>query len=109
MGEELARLVRVHKLMDDPDLVGALQVMVGEDMFLLLHLTMFVGTLEAMCNEEQVSKLSVSCISSKPCSPSPRQHSGGHNVTESFHSCTPFFFLVSYMVCFCFFSSVLFG
>lgn len=53
VAEELARLARLHKLMDDPDLVGALQVMVGEDMFLLLHLTMFMGTLEAMCNEEQ--------------------------------------------------------
>lgn len=53
MAEELARLIREHKLIDDEAFVGALQVMVGEDMFLLLHLTMFICTLEAMCNEEQ--------------------------------------------------------
>ena len=54
IGAELAHLIRKHKLMDDPEMVGALQVMVGEEMFLLLHLTMFMGTLEAMCTEEQV-------------------------------------------------------
>ncbi|XP_026190727.1 peroxisomal acyl-coenzyme A oxidase 1 [Cyclospora cayetanensis] len=53
IGEELAYLIRKHKLIDDPQIIGALQVMVGEDMFLLLHLTMFLSTLEAMCNEEQ--------------------------------------------------------
>lgn len=65
MGEELAYLIRKHKLMDDPDMVGALQVMVGEDMFLLLHLTMFLCTLEAMCSEEQVRarRFLESCIS----------------------------------------------
>lgn len=54
IAEELAHLARKHNLLDDPELVGALQVMVGEEMFLLLHLTMFMCTLEAMCNEEQV-------------------------------------------------------
>ncbi|KAL8443352.1 hypothetical protein Emed_006876 [Eimeria media] len=54
IGEELAQLIREHNLMEDEALVGALQVMVGEDMFLLLHLTMFLCTLEAMCNDEQV-------------------------------------------------------
>lgn len=54
IAEELADLARKHNLLDDPELVGALQVMVGEEMFLLLHLTMFMCTLEAMCNEEQV-------------------------------------------------------
>ncbi|CDJ67673.1 acyl-coenzyme A oxidase, putative [Eimeria necatrix] len=53
IAEELADLARKHNLLDDPELVGALQVMVGEEMFLLLHLTMFMCTLEAMCNEEQ--------------------------------------------------------
>ncbi|KAL8451410.1 hypothetical protein Emag_002755 [Eimeria magna] len=53
IGEELAQLIREHNLMEDEALVGALQVMVGEDMFLLLHLTMFLCTLEAMCNDEQ--------------------------------------------------------
>lgn len=54
MAEELVRIIRENALIGDEDYTGALQVLVGEDMFLHLHLTMFLSTLEAMCDDKQV-------------------------------------------------------
>lgn len=49
--EEIVRLARTYKLSsEDLELV---EVMVGEDFFLHLHLTMFLPTLESMADDEQ--------------------------------------------------------
>eukprot|EP00388_Colpodella_angusta_P000604 GDKJ01002127.1.p1 GENE.GDKJ01002127.1~~GDKJ01002127.1.p1 ORF type:complete len:712 (-),score=188.43 GDKJ01002127.1:1388-3499(-) len=52
--EEIVRLARTYQLSsEDLELV---EVMVGEDFFLHLHLTMFLPTLESMCDEEQYKR-----------------------------------------------------
>ncbi|CBZ56099.1 Pc13g14410 protein, related [Neospora caninum Liverpool] len=57
LAEEVVKVIRQLKLIDRDDAIGPLQVLAGEDMFIMLHLTMFLPTLKNMCDEEQVRDL----------------------------------------------------
>ncbi|KYK68260.1 acyl-CoA dehydrogenase, middle domain-containing protein [Toxoplasma gondii TgCatPRC2] len=53
LAEEVVKVIRQLELIDRDDAIGPLQILAGEDMFVMLHLTMFLPTLKNMCDEEQ--------------------------------------------------------
>ncbi|PFH38229.1 acyl-CoA dehydrogenase, middle domain-containing protein [Besnoitia besnoiti] len=53
LAEEVVKVIRQLKLIDQDAAIGPLQVLAGEDMFVMLHLTMFLPTLKNMCDDEQ--------------------------------------------------------
>eukprot|EP00070_Physeter_catodon_P042371 XP_028349265.1 peroxisomal acyl-coenzyme A oxidase 1-like [Physeter catodon] len=57
LAEEVVKLMRQLKLNEAEEAVALLQILAGEDMFLMLHLTMFLPTLQIMCDDDQVRDL----------------------------------------------------
>ncbi|PHJ26116.1 acyl- middle domain-containing protein [Cystoisospora suis] len=53
LAEEVVKVIRDLKVMDIEEAIGPLQILAGEDMFVMLHLTMFLPTLKNMCDDEQ--------------------------------------------------------
>lgn len=54
LAEEIVKVIRNLKLIDIEEAIGPLQILAGEDMFVMLHLTMFLPTLRNMCDAQQV-------------------------------------------------------
>lgn len=51
--EEFVKICRHHNLCNDMESLSVMQVLVGDDFFLHLHITMFLTTLEQLCDKEQ--------------------------------------------------------
>lgn len=54
--ESLIRLIRNHNLIDDKIMLDMLQLLTGEDFFLMLHLSMFLQTLQNLCDSDQLER-----------------------------------------------------
>nr|AZL94168.1 acyl-CoA oxidase [Cardiosporidium cionae] len=54
--EEFVKLIRLYKLHLDDDYLSVLQLLAGEDFFILLHLTMFLPAMKSLADPEQLKE-----------------------------------------------------